>query len=230
MQYCTAILLAAGSGSRFDSQKTKQTYALLGKSVLRRSAEALAEAALVDALVVVIREDEYDFAMRELAAVGVPFSLVTGGKTRQESASIGFSHIPERTTEVLIHDAARCLITSEGVDSVVQAVRIHGAASAVGAVNDTIKLLDANGKISSTLDRDRLCRALTPQGFSASLYREALIYAEQNGIAVTDDNMLAEAIGVQVHPVYLSQNLKITTQEDMLYAEFLLRKRGGTDV
>lgn len=230
MQYCTAILLAAGSGTRFDPTKTKQTYTLLGKSVLRRSAEALADASLIDALVVVVREEEKSFAIQELASVSVPFSLVTGGKTRQESAAIGFLNIPEKTTEVLIHDCARCLITPDGVDSVVRAVRKHGAASAVGAVTDTVKMLDDAGNIASTLNRDRLCRALTPQGFSVSLYKKALLHAEANFISVTDDNMLVEHLGVPVYPVYLSENPKITTQEDMLYAEFLLKRRDLSDV
>ncbi len=230
MQYCTAILLAAGSGTRFDPQKAKQTYTLLGKSVLRRSAEALSEASLVDALVVVIREEERDFAMQELSDISVPFSLITGGKTRQESAVIGFSHIPTTTTDVLIHDAARCLITSEDVDAVVRAVWAHGAASAVGAVTDTVKLLDEKGNVSSTLNRDRLCSAQTPQGFSVPLYQKALAKAIEDGLYVTDDNMLIEHIGETVYPVYLSQNPKITTPEDMLYAEFLLRRREKTDV
>ena len=230
MQYCTAILLAAGSATRFGTEKTKQTYTLLGKSVLRRSAEALADASLVDALVVVIREEERAFAMRELASLSKPFSLITGGKTRQESAAIGFSHIPNQTTEVLLHDAARCLVTAEGVDNVVRAVRAHGAASAVSAINDTVKCLDEKGNISSSLDRERLCNAQTPQGFSVPLYQRALLHAKEQNVIVTDDNMLVEQIGITVYPVYLKENPKITTQEDMLYAEFLLRKRGACDV
>ncbi|MBP3591619.1 MAG: 2-C-methyl-D-erythritol 4-phosphate cytidylyltransferase [Clostridia bacterium] len=229
MQYCTAILLAAGSGARFDPQKTKQTFALLGKSILRRSAETLAAASLVDALVVVVREDEMQFAERELSSISIPFSLVLGGKTRQESVSIGFSHISKDTSEVLIHDAARCLVTAEGVDAVVRAVRAHGAASAVSAVHDTVKLLDTDGKITSTIDRDRLCFAATPQGFSVPLYEKAWQNAAIKGLTVTDDNMLLEGIGVTIEPVYLSENLKITTREDLLFAEFLLRKRGISD-
>ncbi len=230
MQYCTAILLAAGSGARFDSQKTKQTFMLLGKSILRRSAEALAAATLVDALVVVVREEEIPFAERELSSISVPFLLVPGGKTRQESVKNGFSHISKDSSEVLIHDAARCLITPEGVDAVVRAVRMHGAASAVSAVHDTVKLLGKDGRITSTVDRDRLCFAATPQGFSVPLYEKAWQNAVIQGLVVTDDNMLLEGIGVAIEPVYLSENVKITTQEDMLYAEFLLRKRDNSDV
>ena len=93
----------------------------------------------------------------------------------------------------------------------------------------TKAVLDEKGKITSTLDRDRLCFAATPQGFSVSLYRKALEIAEREKTVVTDDNMLLEHIGEVVHPVYISENPKITTPEDMLYAEFLLRKRGCTD-
>lgn len=222
MQYCTAILLAAGSGTRFDPNKTKQTYSLLGKSVLRRSAEALASSSLVDALVVVVRADEMGIAEEELVALPKPYKVVVGGETRQQSAAIGFSHISPETTEVLIHDAARCLIRAQSIDAVASAVRMHGAASAVSAVHDTVKRLDDSGRIVSTLDRSGLCLAATPQGFSVPLYRRALDHT----IAVTDDNMLVEHLGISVYPVYVSENPKITTPEDMLYAEFLLGKRG----
>ena len=225
MSFCTAVLLAAGSGTRFDKEKTKQKHILLGKSVLRRSAEALASSALVDTLVVVVREDEQTFAREELSFLSKPYEIVCGADTRQGSARIGFLHIPSSTTEVLIHDAARCLITPEAVDEVVLAVRKFGAASAVCKVNDTVKRLDENGRICATVDRSRLCLASTPQGFSAPLYRRAL----EASVSVTDDNMLLEAMGVCIEPVYVSENPKITTAEDMLYAEFLLRKRGEKD-
>ena len=221
LQYCTAVLLAAGSGTRFDPKQTKQTHLLLGKSVLRRSAEALAESTLVDMLVVVVKENEVAFAEGEIASLCKPYKIVVGGKTRRESAAIGFANIPEQTTEVIIHDAARCLLLSEGVDEIVRSVRVYGAASAVSAVHDTVKQLDASGKIVSTVDRSRLCFAATPQGFSVPLYRRAIA----SDIEATDDNMLVEHLGVSVHPVYVSENPKITTREDMLYAEFLLGRR-----
>ena len=229
MRYCTAILLAAGGGKRFDPLRAKQTYDLLGKSVLRRSAEALAEASFVDAIVAVVRREEISFAEMELSDLSVPVVFAVGGETRQESAAIGFSYIPENTTDVLIHDAARCLITPQGVDAVADAVFMYGAASAVSHVNDTVKVLSEEGSIASTMDRDRLCLAATPQGFSVAVYRAALDRAAEDGVAVTDDNMLVEHLGGKIRPVYLSENPKITTPEDMLYAEFLLRKRGVAD-
>jgi 2-C-methyl-D-erythritol 4-phosphate cytidylyltransferase len=222
MQYCTAVLLAAGSGSRFDANKTKQTHALLGRSVLRRSAEALAACPLVDFLVVVVRDGETAFAEAELSSISKPYKIVLGGETRQESAAIGFENIPPQASEVIIHDAARCLITGGGVEEVVLATRKYGAASAVSAVHDTVKQLNGEGKIVSTLDRSRLCLAATPQGFSVSLYRRAVLCPA----VVTDDNMLVEHLDGAIHPVYIPENPKITTPEDMLYAEFLLRKRG----
>ena len=225
MLYCTAILLAAGSGTRFDPKQTKQTHLLLGKSVLRRSAEALAASTLVDALVVVVREDEVGFAEGELVSLGKPYKVVVGGKTRKESAAIGFANIPEESTEVIIHDAARCLIRAESVAEVISTVRECGAASAVSAVNDTVKQLNESGRIVTTVDRSHLCLAATPQGFSVPLYRRALM----SEIEVTDDNMLVEHLGVCIQPVFVSENIKITTREDMLYAEFLLERRDKGD-
>ena len=230
MQYCAAILLAAGSGTRLDSSKTKQTYDLLGKSILRRSAQALAQADCVHELVVVVRKDEIDFARKELSSLSLPITFVCGGETRQESARIGFSHISLQATEVLIHDAARCLITPAGIDSVVKAASECGAASAVSAVHDTVKTLDENGRIVSTINRDMLCLAATPQAFSVSLYKKAWQNALENDLAVTDDNMLVENLGISVAPIYLPENPKITTREDLLYAEFLLKKREVSNV
>lgn len=226
MKYCTAILLAAGGGTRFDAKRAKQTYDLLGKSVLRRSAEALASASSVNAIVAVVRKEDLSFAESELSGLSVPVIFAFGGETRRASAAIGFSKIPKETTEILIHDAARCLITSAGVDAVADAVRAYGAASAVTAVHDTVKCLSEEGRIVSTENRDRLCLAATPQGFSVSLYRMALANAERENLSVTDDNMLVESLGESVYPVYIAGNPKITTPDDMLYAEFLLRKRG----
>ena len=127
-----------------------------------------------------------------------------------------------------IHDGARPLVRPSTVDAVIAAAVEGGAAAAAVPVKDTIKEADENGFIAGTLDRSRLWNVQTPQVFSAALYRRAM---EQVGIGeenLTDDCQLVERLG---HPVRLCRadyaNIKITTPEDVAFAEAILRERGG---
>ena len=216
-----AIILAAGIGSRMKSDTTKQKMQICGKSVLLRTALAFENAKSVDGIVVVCRKDELDFAKAELFGLKKVMDFVPGGETRRDSARAGFS-ASRGADFVAIHDAARCMITPDAIDSVVTAAHKHGAASAVGAVNDTVKLVNADGIIEKTVPRDSLRLAQTPQVFSREIYKKAQNTVE-NGI--TDDNMMAESVGAQIKTVTLDcYNFKITTHADIEYAQFLLEK------
>ena len=225
-----AIILAAGVGSRMQSKITKQKLDILGHSVLYHSVMAFDVCELIDSIVVVVRESELEFAKAELASSTKVCGIVIGGDTRAESARCGFLAIPGGTDFVAIHDAARPLITPDGISAVVTAAHTTGAASALSPVTDTVKQVDENGFIVSTLDRSILRRAQTPQVFSVEIYRRALAACDDFG-SITDDNMLVERIGVAIKGVDVgAENPKITVPEDMAYAEFLLNRRiGGAD-
>lgn len=219
----TAVLLAAGVGSRMNSEKTKQTILLCGESVLHRCVRAFERAPSVDDIVVVCRADEVSFAKAETADFAKVSSVVVGGRSRAESAKIGFL-ASGADGVVLIHDVARCLITVADIEAVTDSALKYGAASSAGYVTDTVKEVDSYGKISKTVPRERLLTVQTPQAFSAELYEHALQSADLESI--TDDNMLLERIGVSVHPVITSKyNIKITTKEDLAFAEYLIKKQ-----
>lgn len=217
-----AIILAAGVGSRMNSDVTKQRMSICGKSVLLRAALAFERARSVDEIVVVCRKDEMDFVSSELSDITKLKKTVVGGECRKDSAKNGFYAVSESVSFVAIHDAARCLISPELIDRTVYAAREHGAASLVGRVFDTVKMVDG-GFIKSTVDRNSLRLAQTPQAFEKTLYEKALINSERTD--VTDDNMMLELIGSSVYAVEADgYNFKITTRSDIEYAEFLIGK------
>ncbi len=220
--FTTAVILAAGLGTRMKSETTKQQMKICGESVLFRAARAFEEAEKINAIVAVCREDELDFAKEELKTFKKLAGVVVGGQDRRQSAKRGFDAC-SGTDFVAIHDAARCMITSVAVDAVVSAAHKHGAASAVGGVVDTVKLLNPDGTIDGTVPRDGLCLAQTPQVFSSEIYKRALDASE--GVAITDDNMMAELIKTRIKAVEVGgYNFKITTRKDIEYAEFLIEK------
>ena len=220
-----AIILAGGSGTRMGADVTKQRLTLMGKSLLYRSVVAFSECPDIDSIVVVTRTDEVEFAKGELAGVSKIHAIVTGGDTRAKSAELGFIAIPKGCDYVAIHDAARPLIKPSDISHIVKAAYEFGAATAVSAVTDTIKLVDSCDMIASTLDRNTLRRAQTPQVFSSTLYKRALM--ANDNTSLTDDNMLIELLGEPVKCVDIGgYNIKITTPIDLKYAEFLLTLGG----
>ena len=223
----SAIILAAGVGSRMGCEKTKQTIEIEGKSILAHTLLAFDRAKCIDEIIVVCRENELDFVNKELHCIVKPAKAVKGGKFRAESAAFGFCSVGSDVSYVLIHDAARCLITTEEIENVAAACYTFGAATASVPVTDTIKLCEGD-KISKTVPRDKLRIVQTPQAFSRQIYEKALAAAGTLDETVTDDNMLVEGIGVYPHCVdTLPTNIKITTRYDLELAEFILSRRKG---
>ena len=225
-KFVTAILLAAGSGTRMSADITKQRITILGESVLHRSAAMLNSCDEIDAIVVAVRADEVEFATSELFDISKLACIIVGGKTRAESARLAFDAIPEKSDFVAIHDAARCLVTRDMIKKVVDEALIYGAATAGRYVSDTVKRVDGNGGITETLDRSKLFFASTPQVFAVDVYRKALLSTDICG-SVTDDNSLVEKIGYPIRAVDVGgENIKITQKEDVDHAEYIIIKRG----
>lgn len=220
----TAVILAAGSGSRMNLGITKQKITLLGESILHRSVRVFASCSEINNIVVACRTDEIEWVRSELADISTPVMVISGGKTRAESAAKAFDVIPAECDFLAIHDAARCLITEENIECVIRAAYTNGAATAGTTVTDTIKFC-RDGFISSTVPRDELFIAHTPQVFSRELYAKAM-NSMQSELTYTDDNMLLEQIGVPIYPVNTGKhNIKITTAEDLSYAEYIILGR-----
>lgn len=156
-----------------------------------------------------------------------PVELIVGGSTRQESVYNGLQALPVAAEQVLIHDGARCLVTPDLLNSCAQAIRQCLGLIAAVPVKDTIKVVDKNGIIQSTPDRQRLWAAQTPQGFNVKLLKQCHAEGLRQGWEVTDDAALFERCGIEVRIIEGEEtNLKVTTPQDLAIAEFILSSRG----
>lgn len=218
----TAIIVAAGSGTRFGSDKPKQFLELNGKALIVHTIERFLAAPSVDAVILVLAAEmfeEFELISPDLSR---QISVVAGGKTRAESVGNGLNSVDAATTIVAIHDGARPLVTIDEIETTIAAAERSGAACLVAEVTDTIKSI-RSGEIAATLDRSQLRRALTPQAFKIEILRKAFENAEL-GETVTDECYLVEKLG---HPIAIvegsSRNIKITRPEDIFLAEALLK-------
>ena len=206
-----AILVAAGSGSRFGAETPKQYLLLAGKPVIRHAVEALAAHASLLQLV-------GDATSIEAALAGIDhLPPVPGGTTRQESVCAGLEALaPHAPDIVLVHDAARPLIPTGTIPALLDALRDAPGAIPALPVADTLKRAN-HGRITATVPRDGLFRAQTPQAF----HFDALLSAHRAGIkGATDDASLLEAAGLLVAIVPGAEdNIKLTYPEDLIRLE-----------
>lgn len=157
-----------------------------------------------------------------------PVRLLPGGATRQESVSNGLQALPPEANKVLIHDGARCLATPDLIDRCAEVVRYCPGLIAAVPVKDTIKVVDQDGLIQSTPNRQQLWAAQTPQAFDVQTLRHCHAVARSQGWEVTDDAALFEKCGLSVRIVQGEEtNLKLTTPVDLAIAEFILQQRLG---
>jgi len=215
-----AIIVAAGSGSRFKSDTPKQFLEINGKPVIVHTLELFQAAPSVDKIVLVLSErrmgnvDSSLFPKLE--------SVVAGGSTRAESVWNGLNAVGEDIDMVAVHDGARPLVTVDEIERTIAKANETGAACLVAPVTDTIKSV-RSGEIAATLDRDKLRRAVTPQVFKREVLRKAFEKADLNE-SVTDDCFLVEKLG---YPIAIvegnSRNIKITHPEDLILAEALMK-------
>ncbi len=227
-----AIVLAAGSGSRMGAGENKVFLPLGGVPALVRSVKAFAN--LCGALVLVVRPEEEQRARMLLDAYGLlpaVTAFACGGERRQDSVRSGLAALSQEEAVVLVHDAARPLLTEEVITRVIASVREYGTGVAAVRVKDTIKRVNSGETVAETPDRETLRAVQTPQGFLKSILIKAHQRAEREGITATDDAALAEAMGVSVRLTEGSyDNMKITTPEDLAAAEAVLKSReGGAD-
>jgi 2-C-methyl-D-erythritol 4-phosphate cytidylyltransferase len=152
--------------------------------------------------------------------------LISGGSTRQESVYNGLQALPSHAERVLIHDGARCLATPNLLNACSEAIIDCFGLIAAVPVKDTIKVVNDNGVIKNTPDRQQLWAAQTPQGFDVKLLKQCHDEGIHQGWEVTDDAALFEKCGIEVRIVPGEEtNLKITTPQDLAMAEFILSSR-----
>ena len=220
--HVSAIIAAGGRGSRFGSSQPKQLQTLAGVPILKRTVDAFLQGYAFDEVVVALPSD---------LAVNPPSYLdsviiVEGGERRQDSVANAFRAVAPSSQIIVIHDAARPLVSSALIERTIDAAAKHGAAIAALQARDTVKRTDGSRIIRGTIPREEVFLAQTPQAFRVGVLRDALALAS-TAAAATDEAMLAEQAG---HSVYLvdgdPRNLKITTPEDLEIAERLAAANG----
>jgi 2-C-methyl-D-erythritol 4-phosphate cytidylyltransferase len=217
------VIVAGGSSTRTTGQELKQFRWVAGKPALLHSLQTFMARPDVVGVVVVLPRDYAADPPPWIFQCDVDRLMVsTGGATRTESVRNGLEDLPDEAAIVLVHDAARPLVGDETIDRVVQSARSGTSAIAALPVVDTLKRVDDEGNIMGTVDRERLWRAQTPQGFPREVIERAHRYAKSNRITATDDAALCEAIGEPVRVVRGSERaMKITEERDFDRAEAL---------
>lgn len=204
--------------------KTKDSKLLLkinGKTVLERSVNAFLNISDVDEVIVVAREKDIPAFSDILTDERVSF--VVGGDTRQQSVMNAVDVIDDCEL-IIIHDGARPLIKSIDIENTIRAAKENKAAAVGVFVKDTVKVVDKNGFVVSTPDRSTLFAVQTPQIFDFELYKNAAQNAREKGLDFTDDCQLVESFNQKVKTVVGSySNIKITTPDDIVLAENLLK-------
>lgn len=222
----TAIIVAAGSGQRFNSTTPKQFVPLLGKPLLFHTLERFESCPCIDEIVLVLSDEGRKLfeASSFRSQITKLKAIVTGGASRAESVYNGLSSLDASDGDVVaVHDGARPLVTVDEITATIEKAAETGAACLVAPVTDTIKTIRGN-EISGTLERDKLRRALTPQAFGYKVLRCAFEVGDLSP-AVTDECYLVEKLG---HPIAFvegsARNIKITTIDDLAIAETSLSK------
>ncbi|MDY6074000.1 MAG: 2-C-methyl-D-erythritol 4-phosphate cytidylyltransferase [Eubacteriales bacterium] len=221
----SAIIVAAGSGTRMGLGHNKIFIKIDNTSLYIKSILALKSC---DEIILVIREEDKPEIQQELDLYGLnDIKIVIGGATRQQSVFNGISAASGDT--VLIHDAARPFVNKKDIQSLIHNLQDCDAAILASKAVDTIKIVDSDLNIIDTPDRDSLYHAETPQAFKRDIILNAHLWAQKNGISVTDDASLIEAMGKKVKVVESSgQNKKITKPGDIIVSSF--RVGHGFDV
>ncbi len=233
-----AIILAAGSGKRMQSDLPKQYLDMGGKPILYYCLKAFEES-IIDEIILVVGEGEEDYCRKEIVEkyqIQKVNHVITGGKERYHSVYHGLNICAHDVSYVLIHDGARPFITKTLIEEIIKNLLLHKACVVGVPVKDTIKVVDSNGIIDNTPDRNKLWSVQTPQAFSFELIKKAyniimkeleenLEETKSEKINITDDAMILEyTLNTPVKMIKGDyKNIKITTPEDILIGETFLR-------
>jgi 2-C-methyl-D-erythritol 4-phosphate cytidylyltransferase len=227
-----ALIVAAGSGERLGAGQPKAFVELGGRDLYRWSVSALQTTAGIERIAIAMPEDVEGGTVQFGFAVTAPPEIigVPGGATRSESVRHALEAVGPGDP-VVVHDAARPLVTSELVERVIAALEDEPAADAAIAaapVTDTVKRVDGAGAVTETLERSELWAVQTPQVFRRAALERALDVPAAELARATDDAWLIERAGGRVIVVRArEENLKVTIPFDLRVAELLLAMRGG---
>lgn len=231
---CTAIVLAAGSGSRMKSSVAKQYMLLAGKPLIWYALHAVEESRIIDDCILVTGAQDREYVQKEIVErfdFRKVTKIVAGGAERYLSVCNALNAVEQEVGYIFIHDGARPFLTEQILRNTYEAVQQHHACVAAMPVKDTVKIVDENDFAVTTPNRKLVWAIQTPQVFDARLIVEAYRKLqeqqddlERKGITITDDAGVVELFtDYKVKMVEGSyENIKITTPEDIKIAEALL--------
>ena len=229
MSKVTALIPAAGVGKRMGKAVAKQFLLLGDMPMLAHTLLAFQRATEIDEIIPILSEEDMEGCLRDIIEgfhITKVRTLVVGGKERQDSVANGLQKLEKDTAVVLVHDGVRPFVTPEMIKETVDCAR-KGECVAVGVpVKDTVKEVNAKNIVVHTLERSRLWAIQTPQAFPVKLIKQAYAEAVRQRAFGTDDSTLVERAGNKVRVLMGSyENIKITTPEDLILAEEILKRR-----
>jgi 2-C-methyl-D-erythritol 4-phosphate cytidylyltransferase len=229
MSKVTVLIPAAGMGRRMGKAVAKQFLPLGDKPMLAHTLLAFQRAPEIDEIIPILSKEDMESCLKDVIEqyhITKVRTLVVGGKERQDSVMNGLQKLEQDASIVLVHDGVRPFVTQEMIQESVDLAR-KGESVAVGVpLKDTIKEVDDKQVIRHTLERSRLWAIQTPQTFPLKVLMRAYEESYKHRVYATDDAMLVERAGVKVRVIMGSyENIKITTPEDLILAEEILKRR-----
>lgn len=223
-----AVIVAAGRGSRMGTTVSKQFLLLQGKPVAVHTLEAFQRHERIGEIVLVVGSGDVETCTDWVRVYGLSKvkAVIAGGGERQHSVHLGLKEL--KAEWVMVHDGVRPFIGHAEIEACYAKAQETGASVLAVPVKDTIKQVDAGGLVTATPDRSSLWSIQTPQTFRLHDLLQAYAAADRDGFLGTDDSSLAERIGIRVSVAEGSyRNIKLTTPEDLDYAEYILSDRGA---
>lgn len=215
-----AIILASGTGTRFGGNTAKQFSMLADKMVVEYSLATFNQHADIDKIILVTATEHIGFLETISAGYSKVSQVVAGGDTRQASSAAGVATVRSDDANVLIHDAARPLVSAAIISRCIAALQQHQAVNTVTEVRDTVMAIDADGFVASIPKRASLRLCQTPQAFKAGIIRQAHAIAAARQQQFTDDCSLVLSSGLAKVFVIAGEpsNIKLTYPEDVYFA------------
>ncbi|EYE87584.1 2-C-methyl-D-erythritol 4-phosphate cytidylyltransferase [Fervidicella metallireducens AeB] len=223
----SAVIVAGGKGKRMGNDINKQYIKIGGKEILARTIETFNAIEDIDEIIVVSPEEEIQYCLDNIIncyGFKKVKKVVKGGKERQNSVYNGLKSCSDNTDIVIIHDGARPFVSKEIILRSINEARENGACAVAVPMKDTVKIVDEKQFVIDTPDRSRLYAVQTPQTFKYEIIVSAHNKALNERIEATDDTKLIECIGGKVKIIEGSYlNIKITTPEDLIFAEAIIK-------
>ena len=229
LPFVSVIIPAAGKSTRMKEGIDKLLIPLDGAPLLSYPLYVFEQSPVVTEVIVAVSPDKKGLVQEEIVrryGFHKVKKIVSGGARRQDSVGNGLKAVSPDAEIVLVHDGARPFVTLEMIEACALAAMRFGACVVGVPAKATLKECDGDQFVTRTPPRDRMWEIQTPQGFQVSILAEAYEKAEAQGLDVTDDASLVEALGKPVKVVQGSyENIKVTTPEDLLLAELILKKQ-----